>query len=283
MTTRVCAETPASGNESDPFFYGYRYVERVDDRGAVTVVRVPLTPYDVLHPQEDDRVTQNDPHARRCDYLFDVFRARVADDPTTIVLHDMRIDWQVPDLEPHGPDIAVMLGVRERKEWSTFHVKAEGARPALIVEVTSPATVVADRAEKFEEYALAGVPIYVIVDAVLRRRPAPPRLLGYRLEAGRYQPLTPDERGRLWLEPVRAWLGIEAEEIICYDEAGQPLGDYPSLAAELAAERRAREEAEQAERRAREEAEQAERRAREEAEARLRALEEELRRLRGGS
>ena len=75
-----------------------------------------------------------------------------------------------------------------------------------------------------------------------------------------------DERGRLWLAPARTWLGVEENEIVCYDEAGQALGDYRALAAALAQETEARAEAE--------------RRA-EAAETRLRELEAELRRLRG--
>ena len=106
-------------------------------------------------------------------------------------------------------------------------------------------------------------------------RPVPLRLrlLGYQLTPDGYQPLALDEQGRLWLEPVRCWLGIAGGEIVCYDEAGQPLGDYIALSASLRAttadlrvETAARREAEE-----RAEA----------AEARLRELEAEVRRLRG--
>ncbi len=51
---------------------------------------------------------------------------------------------------------------------------------------------------------------------------------------------------------MRCRLGIEENEIACFDEAGQPQGDYRALAAALAA-----------------------------AEVRLRELEAEVRRLRG--
>lgn len=48
----------------DPFFLGRRYV----DHGTY-VEEVPLTLEDVLHPQEEDRVTVNDPHVALCFYL----------------------------------------------------------------------------------------------------------------------------------------------------------------------------------------------------------------------
>lgn len=161
------------------------------------------------------------------------------------------------------------------------HVRCRqrGGAPALIVEVTSPETAALDRSAKLEEYTRAGVPLYVIVDTLAYEGGPRLLLLGYRQGPHGYQPLAANERGRLWLDPVRVWLGVADNEIVCYDEAGQPLGDYRGLAAALAAETTARAAAD---RRA-----TAEAGAREAAEARLRALEAELRRLRdradGGS
>jgi len=40
---------------------------------------------------------------------------RLADAPTAVVLDDVRIVWDIPDLKPHGPDIMVIFGVRARK------------------------------------------------------------------------------------------------------------------------------------------------------------------------
>jgi hypothetical protein len=36
-----------------------------------------------------------------------VFEAQLATDPTAVVLDDVRIAWDVPELKPHGPDIVV--------------------------------------------------------------------------------------------------------------------------------------------------------------------------------
>jgi hypothetical protein len=44
-----------------------------------------------------------------------------------------------------------------------------------------------------------------------------------------YQVLPPDERGWIWLAPVCTWLGVEHQEILCYDDTGQPLGNYQAL------------------------------------------------------
>jgi Uma2 family endonuclease len=270
----------AAGDPVDPFRYGWRYLQRWGEDGSLVIEQVPLTLEDVLHPQEGDQVTHSEAHQRRCIYLYDVLSAQLAGDPTAVVLQDVRVAWDVPGLKAHGPDLAVVLGVREPKNWSTFNVAEEGVRPALIIEVTSPETAALDRSAKLDEYELAGVPLYVIVDTVALRQPVP-RLLGYTRTPVGYQPLAPDERGRLWLAPVRLWLGVEGDEIVCYDEASRPQGDYRALAVAVTAAERARAEAERARGEAERRAE-AEAAARAEAEARLRALEEELRQLRGG-
>lgn len=262
MTVRLETYSPPAAGEADltdPYRYGWRYVRRDRPDGGYEMEQVPLTLEDVLHPEEGDQVTHSDFHQRRVRYLWDVFEAALAGDETAVVLNDVRIKWDTPGIKPHGPDLMVIIGVRERQNWSTFDVAQEGVRPALIIEVTSPETRSIDLSDKLEEYDLAGVPLYVIVDSVTRRGQASVRLLGYQQTDVAYQPITPNERGWLWLEPVRLWLGVEENELVCYDQTGRPLGDYVSLGAALTAETQARAQAE----------------------ARLRELEAELRRLRG--
>src|SRR5918911_1104026 len=210
--------TPASGTRAaegavDPYRYGWRYARHEQADGTYVMEQVPLTLEDVLHPQEGDQVTHSDAHQRRRRYLVNVLEARLAHDPAAVVLDDVRIAWDNPDLKPHGPDIAVILGVRARKNWSTFDVAAEGVRPALIIEITSPETASIDRSNKLEEYDLAGVPLYVIVDSVMLRKEPALRLLGYTQTPNGYQVLPPNERGRIWLAPARTWLGVEQNEI----------------------------------------------------------------------
>lgn len=270
-TTVEVLTSPATGalrdtDPADPFRYGWRYVKVDRSDGTYEMRQEPLTLEDVLHPQEGDQVTHSDAHQRRRRYLCNVLEAQLAHNPTAVVLDDVRITWDVPDLGAHGPDIAVILGVTQRQNWSTFDVVQEGVRPALIIEITSPETASIDRSNKLEEYDIAGVPLYVIVDTVVLRKRPTLRLLGYMQTENGYQVLPPNERGWLWLPPAQLWLGIERNELVCYNATGEPLGDYLALAAALAEESAAREAAEQ-----RADA----------AEAKLRELEAELRRLRG--
>jgi Uma2 family endonuclease len=286
MATTYTLVTIREGSDDDPFRFGWRHVRHEQPDGTETWERVPLTLEDVLHPQEEDFIVQNAAHARRQRYIADVFSIRLADDPTAVVLADVRVAWDVPGITAHGPDIAVILGVKQIRDWGTFDVAEEGVRPILIVELTSPSTASLDRSNKLEEYDLVGVETYIIVDSVTRGGVTTLRLLGYTLTPAGYRVLPPNERGWLWLDVVRVWLGITDNEVVCYDEAGQPLGDYVAVSEALRAETRARALAEhqvRAEAEARVLAEQqaeAEATARALAEERLRQLEAELARLR---
>jgi hypothetical protein len=113
------------------------------------------------------------------------------------------------------------------------------------------------------------------------------RLIGYRHTGEGFAVMSPDERGWLWREPVRAWIGIVENEVCCFVEAGKMLGSYPQeVVARRAAEGRAAVAEERAteaeERTAQAEAHAAaEVTAREAAEARLATLEAKLQRWRG--
>jgi hypothetical protein len=228
-----------------------------------------------------------------------VLKDRHAGDGSVVVLSDCGIYWDIPGLAHHSPDLAVIFGVkRRRKEWKTFHVRRENARPALIIEVTSPKTRVTDVEDKVHEYARARVPHYVIVDADEENDRRRLTLRAYRLKGRAYEPVPLDAQGRAWLEPVRLWLGVKVDpetggdRVALIDPAGgSEIGDYTAI-------RRALEQAEaraDAEARARADAQaradvearradaearraDAEARARADAEARAAAVEERLRR-----
>ncbi len=274
--TETTAVPTPSAPEDDPFYFGWRYVTRVhreDGEEWEETVVVPLTYDDMLHPEEGDTVTHTPLHHRICAYLVAVIEAWALSQPGVVVLPDVRIEWDVPGLQAHGPDVAVVFGVRERQNWGTFSVAEEGTRPALIIEVTSPKTRGGDLADKLEEYEIADVPFYVIIDAALRRQPGQLRLFGYHKVGTKYVGMSPNEQGRLWLEPLRMWLGVAEDNVVLYDEHGTAFEDYASLAeARAEAEEHARAETSRAD---------AEARARAEAEARLRELEAQLRQLRG--
>jgi hypothetical protein len=272
------------------------FITRPDE--TVALEHIPLTLEDVLHPEEGDYIVQTDAHDWDRVYLKEVFSAQLHDNPTAAVLADCGVDLNIPNVRHLCPDIAVFFNVKRHIDWNIFDVAAEGARPVLFVEVTSRSTRKNDLGTKVDYYHRAKVPLYVIADAVGRGAKRRIKLLGYQYEQKAYKPILPGEDGRIYLEPVRLWLGITRDRhtgflrLACFDPGtGLELGDYAAVSQALA-EARALAEAQsdaralaergraQAEARAEAEAQarieadaraQAETRARIEAEARARA------------
>jgi colicin import membrane protein len=246
-------------DDADFLRYGWRYVQQTLPNGKVEYDQVPLTLEDLLHPQYGDVLPHNSAHDEDRLYLFDVAKKQVAGDPTALVLCDVLVVWDVPGLRPHSPDLSVIFGVRRPEQpRKSFDVGAEGVRPRILIEVVSPNYRNNDVVIKVEHYHQARVPLYVIVDR--QQEEGPVKLTGYRYAPQEYEEMPTDAQGRLWLEPLRVWLGARGNRVVCYDGVtGQELGDYTRVSQE--AERLSQGLAT--------------------AEERIRELEAEIRRLRG--
>ncbi len=286
--------------ESDPYFYGWREVVVVDSDGTHRLNQVPLTQEDVLFPQEGDHIVQGEGHLADATYSRTVFQARLEDQPTAAVLADCGVDFNFPGVEPLCPDIAVFFGIKRHYDWNIFDVAAEGATPALVVEVTSRSTRENDLRTKFSFYHRAKVQFYLIADATRRGKKRHLELIGHQWTRTGYEKVAPDAQGRIYLDAVRLWVGVVVdrrggfERLAYYDpKTGQEFRVYATVLQEgmearkqaRAAERKLRAEA-----KARTEAEApilveiearaVEAKARAAAEARIRELEAELNRSR---
>jgi Uma2 family endonuclease len=130
-----------------------------------------------------------------------------------------------------GPDFFAVLDVedkRERQGWVVW--EEEGRYPNVVIELTSPSTAKNDKTIKKDLYERTfRTAAYYIYDPF-----DPNSFEGWHLDASqRYQPIQPNDRGWLWCEPLRLWLGswegcIRREPIdgSChwlrfYDETGQ--------------------------------------------------------------
>ena len=214
---RKVAAEPVPGSPEDPFRYGWRYVIRRGANGRLGRNQVPLTLRDLLFPLEGDFAMQEQAHVEDCFYLMGAFQSRTAGDPRARVLSDCRVRWDVPGLEPLGPDVAVFFEVPEDWEGGTLDVAATGARPVLVVEITSPDTRVNDFGVKKEYYHQAGVPTYVIVDVRYRAKRRKLKILGFRRSPDGYEPIPLDQGDRLWLEPFQLWMAIADRRVACID------------------------------------------------------------------
>lgn len=75
----------------DPYRYGYRISRRRQPDGSYQVLRLPLTLWDVLHPQEEDKLVQSIRHSKEVRYLVSVLEARLASNQQALVLSDTGI------------------------------------------------------------------------------------------------------------------------------------------------------------------------------------------------
>jgi Uma2 family endonuclease len=119
-----------------------------------------------------------------------------------------------------APDVLLARGVTK---WDRpNYLLWEETPPALVVEVTSRKTRREDRGKKKDVYERIGVEEYVLFDPYgdwLR-----PRLQGFRLEEGRYQPIVPAEDGSLASRTTGLILRPEGERLRLFDPAaGKPL------------------------------------------------------------
>ena len=113
---------------------------------------------------------------------------------------------QVRNKDFRGPDFFVVLdvdGTRERQGWVLW--EEQGRYPDVIIELLSPSTANTDLEDK-----------RVLYERTFRTRNYfvynpfnPESLQGWRLGAsGRYEELTPSDRGWLWCDNLGLWLGI---------------------------------------------------------------------------
>jgi Uma2 family endonuclease len=221
---------PPPSTPEAPFPYGWRYVKKTLPSGEVELEQVPLTLEDVLHPQEGDVIPERPSHELHCRYLADVFGARLPGPPVSTVTADLLIDWGVPGLRNHSPDIGVFVGLTREvgPDEGILHLRDLGGRCLLVVEVVSPDTRVNDVVHKVGHYYLAGVALYVVID--WEREGKPRRLRVFRASPGGYREEAPDRQGRVLLPALGLYLSLREDRPVCHDSTtGQELGDNAGI------------------------------------------------------
>lgn len=235
----------------DSFRFGWRDVKQIDPDGSEQWVQVPLTPADLLHPRRGYVTPQTAWHSDDRIYLANTLQWRLSGNPRMLVLSDCLVNWGVRGLGHPSPDISVFDNVRdpERDRW-ILHVKREKARPIFVIEIVTPDAYEPQSRDndvviKVREYYRAGVPLYVIVDQ--EREDGPRKVIGYRRGAGKYVRIRSEWQGRLLLKPVRLWLGLRDERVVCWEENSEKeIKGLAEVYRELEAEKQARHAAEAA-------------------------------------
>ena len=225
---------------------------------------------DVHYPFDDDEPLAESEHQLfPLTYAHAALTGWFAADPTTWVGADMFLYYEegIPS-SVVAPDVFVVTRTHKRHRRHSFQIWVEGRVPDLVLEVMSPTSVRRDTVTKFELYQSLGVLEYWLYDPT-EEGVIEPRLRGYQLVDGEYQPIEVREvDGRLvgLSEVLGLELHADAEWFRFFNpESGGYLPDTYEIThvreeavRALASERSAREEAERgqaSERQAREELE----------------------------
>ncbi len=212
---------------------GWRFEEFAQPDGSTSYQQVPLTAAEFLHPQEGYHLPNSTFHDDTAGDAKDILTRRYASNPDIGVFRDLLIEWDTP-LGEHCPDTFVAFGIRNKHEnRSKFIVADEGVLPIFILEVVSPRYRKTDRETKVVEYARARVLEYVIIDRRTIRQQILDEVLGYRLVEEFYQPITPDDDGRILCDTLGVWISLQECRLVVEDaQTGQRLKTSMELEAE---------------------------------------------------
>lgn len=240
-----------------------------ESRQPKATVQYPST---IVYPESDGKpVGETDWHISVILYLRAALRFFFRQVDDLYVAANMLVYYEEGD--PHlvkVPDVFVVKGVN-KADRATYKLWEENAVPCVIFEITSRGTRWQDIGEKKGIYEYWGVKEYFLFDPL--NEYLKPRLQGFRLVDGAYQPIERQPDGRFYSEELALVLAANGRSLRLID----PLTGEGIPSIEEAAER-AQQEAERAKlEAARAEAEMALRQA---AEAREKALERELAELR---
>ncbi|MDM8550769.1 Uma2 family endonuclease, partial [Desulfobacterales bacterium HSG2] len=216
----VSADMDPHEETGDRYYYGYRTIIEYDEDGECVITYRPLTPDDLLDPEEGDVYMQGTLHDKDIERLRSIIRFRLRDREDMTVYSDLKINWGVEDLPNPAPDISVIRNVRDPdRPRGVFYVSEEGVIPCFILEVVSPRYRNADINKKPDIYRRAGVSEYFIVDPGLKDDEISYTIRGYKLIGNRYVSAPPDSQGRFYSKLTDVWLGVSesGDRIIVID------------------------------------------------------------------
>lgn len=234
---------------------------------------------EIYYPESDGKpMAETELHADVIVDLKQALQARYAEDPDVQVGGNLLLYYEEGNPRASvSPDVYLTRGIPKGRR-DTYLLWEEGLPPCFVIEVTSKSTASEDLRRKKALYERLGIEEYFLFDP--REEYLHPRLQGYRLVNGRYQPVSAERDGSLRSRTTGLVLWPEGTDLRLIDPGTgeRLLGHLEEIEARQAAEERAEKEA--AARRAAEERAEEEAAVRQAAEERNRVLEEEIARLR---
>ncbi|NJL47022.1 MAG: Uma2 family endonuclease [Leptolyngbyaceae cyanobacterium SM2_5_2] len=115
-----------------------------------------------------------------------------------------------------GPDFFVVLGTEQRTRNSWVVWEEGGQYPNVIVELLSKKTAKIDKGLKKQIYQdVFRTPEYFWFD------PYGLEFAGFRIVAGIYEPITPNEQGHIWSQQLALYLGVYGNRLRFFSADGE--------------------------------------------------------------
>ena len=178
----------------------FELIERVE----IDPTPPPCPPTQDELPYEDDIPMESERHKLQMELLLETLQPWLAQRGDGYAGGNMFLYFSLAQTRGQyfrGPDVFVVLGVPrgERKSWVVWE---EGKAPDVIIELLSDSTRERDKTLKKKVYReQLRIPKYYWYDPF-----NPDDWAGFRLSGMEYQPLEPDESGRMWSQ--RLQLGL---------------------------------------------------------------------------
>jgi Uma2 family endonuclease len=176
-------------------------------------------PAEVIYPSSDGRPLAETPlHRDVLVTTIQVLANHFADEPLVYVSGNMLVYYEKGNKRKHvSPDVFVVKGIPKEKRRDYFLIWEEKS-PDLVVEITSKSTEDEDRTDKLALYRdVIGVKEVVLFDP--RGEYLDPRLQGYRLRQGRYEPIAVNADGRLPSDVLGLEFEADDNDLRLYDPA----------------------------------------------------------------
>ena len=192
------------------------------------------------HPTEEDLMGETWIHRRLVRYLVLVLQWLFHEQACAISDNLNFYQTLDPNEYPVAPDIAVIKGVPEPEDGSSWTIGRTGPAPQVVFEIASKETWRKDVEEKPRRYANMGVEEYYVYDPndpPLWRNTSQ-RLRGWQLDRtpGEMVEMAADPQGRLWSSHLDSWLVPHGKYLRLYDRNNQQrLTETEALAEKLRA------------------------------------------------
>jgi len=149
--------------------------------------------------------------------LIEALDGRYRDEPDVYVAGNMFLYYRKGDPRSVvAPDVFLVRGV-PKGDRKSYKLWEEGRVPSLVIEVTSDSTRDEDVGKKKTCYEMLGVEEYILHDP--QGDYLKPRLQGYRLVQGRYEPIPRRTDGTLESRVTGLILQIEGKNLRLIDTA----------------------------------------------------------------